>query len=398
MNISVKAYPAKDGDCLLVCFFGPDDTHQTYILIDSGYNDTVTNHLMKDLEKINREGHVLEKFIITHIDKDHIQGAVEFLRRNNSSKIIDINQIWHNTYRHLFNAEPDPTEISDDKILQQIIRRGYAKDKSKKESKIISAAQGTTVGALILKGGYHWNTDFNQLAVSVNNEKQIKVNDDASFYLLSPNNDKLDKLKKLWANELKKFGINYTQGSSSFYDDAFEMLLSWEKEQAELFPKQISKKKLTIEELLEKNYHADNTAANGSSIAFVLQIKERKLLFLADAHPDIIVRSLEEFQSEGIIIFDLIKVSHHGSFRNISRELLNKIDSELYLISTNGGRHNHPDKETIAHIVTRKTKFKRQLFFNYKTENSIFFENEDWMLKYNYSIHYLEDTFYTITL
>ena len=281
MNINVKAYPAKDGDCLLICF-GPDDINQTYILIDSGYYDTVTNYLIKDLEKISGEGHSLEKFVITHIDNDHIQGAVEFLRHNNSCKIIDIDQIWHNTYRHLFNTEPDPIEKSNDRILQQIIKRGYPKDKGSKESKSISAIQGTTVGALILKGGYHWNTDFNQLAVSVNNEKRINVNEDASIYLLSPDNNKLDKLKKLWAGELKRFGLNYIQGSSSFYDDAFEMLLSWEKEQSKSSPKQISKKKQTIEELLDKKYQADNTATNGSSIAFVLQIRERKLLFLAD--------------------------------------------------------------------------------------------------------------------
>ena len=79
-----------------------------------------------------------------------------------------------------------------------------------------------------------------------------------------------------------QFGLNYIQGSSSFYDDAFEMLLSWEKEQSKSSPKQISKKKQTIEELLDKKYQADNTATNGSSIAFVLQIRERKLLFLAD--------------------------------------------------------------------------------------------------------------------
>ena len=54
MNINVKAYPAKDGDCLLICF-GPDDINQTYILIDSGYYDTVTNYLIKDLEKISGE-------------------------------------------------------------------------------------------------------------------------------------------------------------------------------------------------------------------------------------------------------------------------------------------------------------------------------------------------------
>src|SRR5699024_6002546 len=128
------------------------------------------------------------------------------------------------------------------------------------------------------------------------------------------------------------------------------------------------------------------------------QIENKKMLFLADSHPGLILHSLNEYQKEGIIIFDLIKVSHHGSFGNTNREWLNKIDSERFLISTNGQKNNHPDKETIAHIITRKVDFHRKLYFNYITTHSKYFDRKDWMEKYNYSIHYLDQQPYTLTI
>jgi beta-lactamase superfamily II metal-dependent hydrolase len=176
------------------------------------------------------------------------------------------------------------------------------------------------------------------------------------------------------------------------------MLLSWEQEKAKVAPKSISATKETLEELLKTPFDEDNTTTNGSSIAFILQVQNKRILFLADAHPGMIVQSLDEYQNEGTIIFDLIKVSHHGSFGNISRELLNKIDSERYIISTNGQKHGHPDKETIAHIITRKADFHRKLYFNYITSNSKYFDREDWKEKYNYSVHYLDRQPYTLTL
>jgi beta-lactamase superfamily II metal-dependent hydrolase len=155
---------------------------------------------------------------------------------------------------------------------------------------------------------------------------------------------------------------------------------------------------MQITELLSSVPIEDKTPTNGSSIAFVLKIKAKLLLFLADSHPGLILKSLVEYQSEGIINFDSIKVSHHGSFNNISLPLLKKIDSRIYIFSTNGNKHNHPDKETIAHIVGRKSEFERKLFFNYKTLNSEYFNNKDWMKTYNYSIHYLNQDHYKISI
>jgi len=397
MNVSVKIYPAKNGDCFLISI-GESEKEQKNLLIDCGYVDTFHKYLKDDLILFGKSGATLEKLILTHIDADHIQGAIRLLKDNNTERFITIKEVWHNTYRHLSNQEDGKINRKQERILQQIIRRGYPQNESKHGEKGISAEQGTTVGALILQGKYSWNSDFNNQAICIEQKSKVELNCDINIYLLSPDNQKLGKLKNLWNDELKRYGANFNSGNSHLYDDAFEMLLSWEKEKAKVAPKQISATKETLEEILKTPFDEDDTATNGSSIAFILQVQNKKLLFLADAHPGLIVHSLNEYQNEGEIIFDLIKVSHHGSFGNISRELLNKINSERYLFSTNGQQHGHPDKETIAHIITRKADFHRKLYFNYITANSKYFEREDWKARYNYSIHYLDQQPYTLTI
>ncbi|MCW3466197.1 AVAST type 1 anti-phage system MBL fold metallo-hydrolase Avs1a [Chitinophaga nivalis] len=396
MNVNIKIYPAKNGDCFLISF-GKTDEEKEYLLIDCGYVDTFQKYLKNDLIKIGNGGGILEKLILTHIDADHIQGAIRFLKDNNAERFITIKEVWHNTYRHLSEQKEGEIDTKQERILQQIIRRGYPQNESKQGEQGISAEQGTTVGALLLQGKYSWNSDFNNQAVCIE-KSRVALSLDASIYLLSPDKQKLEKLKNLWSDELKRYDANFNSGNSELYDDAFEMLLSWEKEKVKVAPKQISAKAETLEELLKTPFDEDNTATNGSSIAFVLQVQNKKMLFLADAHPGLIVQSLKTYQNEGTIIFDLIKVAHHGSFGNISRDLLNKIDSERYLISTNGQRNNHPDKETIAHIITRKADFHRKLYFNYITVNSKYFDRKDWLEEYNYSIHYLDQQPYTLIL
>jgi beta-lactamase superfamily II metal-dependent hydrolase len=251
---------------------------------------------------------------------------------------------------------------------------------------------------LLLNGNYSWNSDFNKKAVCIENKRFINVDEDSQIILLSPNTEKLDNLKTLWKSELTKYDLKYSKEDGELYDDAFEMLLTWVKESQVKNIQVISSNRMQITELLSSVPIEDKTPTNGSSIAFILKIKEKSLLFLADSHPGLILKSLVEYQSEGIINFDSIKVSHHGSFNNISPELLEKMDSGIFIFSTNGNKHNHPDKETIAHIVGRKTEFERKLFFNYKTLNSEYFNNKDWMKAYNYSIHYLNQDNYKINV
>lgn len=399
MNISyliiLNVFPALNGDSILVSYGSDTKKH---ILIDCGYATTYNTYIKKELLEIASKGECLEKLIITHIDSDHIWGAIPFLK-DNQEQFVKIKEVWHNTFRHLLNdSKEENVSNKDEKKLKKILSRGYFNNEPKNGENQISAEQGTTLGALLLKGDYNWNNDFNKKAVCIENKQTVNIDIDSQITLLSPNKEKLDNLKILWDNELTKYDLKYSKEDGELYDDAFEMLLTWVKESQTKGTQPISSNKIQMEELLTSVPVEDKTPTNGSSIAFILKIKEKKMLFLADSHPGLILKSLLEYQPEDVINFDCIKVSHHGSFNNVSLDLLEKIDSDIYIFSTNGNRHNHPDKETIAHIVGRKSEFERKLFFNYKTLNSEFFNNQDWMKTYNYSIHYLHQDKYKINL
>jgi beta-lactamase superfamily II metal-dependent hydrolase len=393
-TISIKVFPALNGDSLLISYGKTDRKH---ILLDCGYPNTYYKYIQQELQSIKNAGECLEKLIITHIDSDHISGAIPLL--SDSTLNLEIKEIWHNTYRHLnFDESERNNENSGiNSILEaDIIRRGYKKAVLKSGELPLSSKQGTTVGALILKNRYNWNTDFDGNAVSLDNRNFVEIDEYSCINLLSPNNKKLEALKQFWISELKKFDLKFSGSNNKNYDDAFEMLLSWEKESVSKQQKPINN--ATVESLSAKPPTTDKTVTNGSSIAFVLEANERKLLLLGDAHPDIIMSSLNKYASGAKIVFDIIKVSHHGSYSNISNDLLQIMDSPVYVFSSNGGKHDHPDKETIACIINRNTNFKRKLFFNYLTKTSHFFDRSDWMLKYNYSIHYLNDTDFTINI
>ena len=91
------------------------------------------------------------------------------------------------------------------------------------------------------------------------------------------------------------------------------------------------------------------------------------MLLLGDAHAETIVTSLKYLNAKKQLplSFDAIKLSHHGSFNNNSPELLRIIDSENWIVSTNGGTYNHPDLETLVHVFTIDKNKQRRIFFNY---------------------------------
>ncbi|CAG9708284.1 hypothetical protein CNEO_43494 [Clostridium neonatale] len=92
-------FPAEGGDAFLLRF-----DNKKNILIDMGYSDTYTNYIKDRLLQLKRQGECIDLLVITHIDKDHIGGAIKFLYENgnvDNANIIDIKEIWHNSYRFL---------------------------------------------------------------------------------------------------------------------------------------------------------------------------------------------------------------------------------------------------------------------------------------------------------
>ena len=360
-SIKIKIFPALNGDSILL------DLSDKLFLIDGGYVNTFNEFLCSELKKKSEEGKTISHLIVTHIDSDHISGIVRLLEKNTNSEIISIDNIWHNSYRHIkefsdnlslkdYEGKADLSALSSKSYLKEVIEGRHE----------ISAEQGSALSALILKDNYKWNTEFNGKAVSIDNLDIISIDKETTLRILSPNNEKLSKLKKLWNKELYKKGYNISEDDTN-YDDAFEFLLAQEKEKKVLLKKNISGGEMDIAKLSNIEVVEDTSATNGSSISFIIEKNDKKLLFLADSHPSMIIENLKKHYSEEEfpIEFDIIKLSHHGSITNTSKELLEIIDSKNYIISSDGSKFGHPDIETIARIINRKSTFSRNLHFNY---------------------------------
>ena len=84
----------------------------------------------------------------------------------------------------------------------------------------------------------------------------------------------------------------------------------------------------------------DRSQNNKNSIIFTFSYDNHKLLFTGDAWAEDVVKAKGKY--------DLIKLPHHGSVRNISEEYAKTISANKFLICTDG--EAHPDKQTIAKL------------------------------------------------
>ena len=109
-----------------------------------------------------------------------------------------------------------------------------------------------------------------------------------------------------------------------------------------------------INEVSKKELCKKTTATNSSSIAVIIEFNKKKLLFLGDSDSFVIEKAIDQYENNGNSLeFDLIKVPHHGSNSNMSLTLIEKLNTDRYLISTDGKFYKHPDKELILKLINK---------------------------------------------
>lgn len=366
--LRIKMYPAKNGDAFLL------SSEKTHILIDGGYPSTFNHAISDDLHVLASQGKSLDLIIVTHIDADHIGGILRLLSVNGSATepaIIPIEQIWHNSLRSLTSPCEHKIPPEQHTLLQAINQRGHPfslrDTASGNVPNEISAKQGCSLARLIFAGGYSWNGGDGTMPVSAGTVYTLPHNEDI-VAVLTPSNARLQDLLALWKKYLQRIGYRMPAGSGEIIDDAFEFTLEHLPEGKEGSSRLIS---ASGKKTLEDTYTADLSVTNGSSISAIFDIGGVRLLMLADAWAEDVVTSLKALAGQGVsMMFDAIKIAHHGSFHNTSPELLNLVDAPVYFISTDGSKHDHPDSEVLAAIVDRPADFPRTLYFNYATPSS----------------------------
>jgi len=316
MKTKLNILKAHHGDSIVIETFDSDKNIFT-ILIDGGPRETFKTTLVKELSRYKK----IDLIILTHIDHDHISGLIHYLS-SSYAKNHNFDKLLLNA-PNLLKVDSGGTQISVGEGIEfeRLIHSKYP------NLKIISEVTSESVDKLDLPEGI-----------------DIKI--------LSPNQFALDELNKNWSEtDLSK--EDETQvGSIDLIAKDFNVNFETLANNAD------------IEKSIKKDF------ANASSIAFSIQTGDFHGLFLGDAHSTIVAKSLlDKYPKESPIFFDYVKLSHHGSKYNISNEFLDTIECHNYIISTNGGkgRTKHPNRETIAKIVSHKNmqESKVQFYFNY---------------------------------
>ena len=346
MSITFKFLEAGVGDAILISSEGKN------ILIDGGEK---YQKISSSIDKIDKQ-ELLDLVILTHIDCDHIKGLIELLKKEEKIKLL--REIWFNP------------SLND-------LRFG-----SLKQNRKTSAKQGlnfTEKVKELMEVNPHISCDTSIYLEEKKEDIKLFNSENLTVKLLSPPFYMLEKLEK----EYQKPPTTASKKTSNITDEVIDQ-------------------GATIESLAQFDWKKvkDRKHANGASIAFILSYKtEYQFLLLADAHIDIIIESLKNlgYSIHNKLKVNFVKLSHHASKCNINQDFLDLIETDTFIISTNGKKHNHPNDETLSKIImdpTRNKAKKINFFFNYdsvrliKTKKEYF--NGDNKDKYNFSFKCLD--------
>jgi hypothetical protein len=356
--IEVELFPAQCGDCIWLRY-GPSAAEVRHILIDTGFVPTaeLVRKRLHDDPKIK-----FELFVMTHIDADHIEGSAMLFQDAKIATPERFKNVWFNGWDQIDSAKEPGDELG--------------------------AKQGEYLSALLRDRGLAWNEHFPKGAVMVPADGDLPTADfgGLTLTLLSPTLPKLHKLRSYWMKDLK--------GKLAPGDEKAAMkLLASDK----MYALDAMGSGIDVKKLVQSKYEEDTAPANGSSIAFLASYDGKRLLFTGDAHPGVLVDSVERLGLKKPVI-DLFKVPHHGSKHNTSADLLRAMKVRRAVFSTNGKKFKHPDLECVARVVDAKSG-ELTLCFNYATEFTTPWKEKD-VRKANgmYDVEYGDEGALTIRL
>jgi len=333
--LDIEMLPAGHGDCLWMQYGEGKTTSR--VLIDCG-TDATYKALQRRVAQQGASARDFELFILSHIDADHIGGAIPFF----ADKTLGVNfaDVWFNGWKQLASTR-------------------------------LGAKQGEIFSTLIQQNKLPWNKWRQGGAIVLEGPElaTCTLPGGMQLTLLSPSKDKLATLATKWEQEIR--ALKLTPGK------------------AEDFAKFLGKtpsKSTDVDKLADAKFSPDAAANNGSSIAVLAEYRDKSALLTGDAHAPLLVTSIQKLlKKRGAkqLKLDAFKVSHHASQNNLNVELMQLLDCKNYLISTNGLVFNHPDREAIGRVI-KYGGDKPRLYFNYKTKLNDVWASAELQEKYGY--------------
>ena len=332
---------AGHGDCLWI-EYGDAQSPQR-ILVDAGTVGTSKRVKLK-LDAVRGASPSHELFLVTHIDADHIGGALALLK--DAQTAAQFKEIWFNGRSHLEAA---------------------------KKMEPFGAVQGEKLSKSILDNGVAWNTSVGNAPLMREVGKTLIScpMGAAVVTVLTPTAKELVVLSGKWDEEIKKAGLAP--------DVKAEVQAKKTVSGIEAFGG------VDVAGLAQEAVPEDAAPANGSSVSTLVEFKGKRMLLGADAHPSVLLAGVRQLQPEGRLKVDVFKLPHHGSSANVTSALLDAIDTDVVVFSSNGAYFQHPDQAAVARVLVRYKEQGVRLVFNYRSDFNKMWDSDSLRRDWNYT-------------
>jgi beta-lactamase superfamily II metal-dependent hydrolase len=272
------------------------------------------------LHEIRDAGGKLDLVVLSHVDNDHTVGLLDLMaeleeqRANNAQETIAIEAFWHNAFHRTIGRDSE-IELR----LRSLWANAGAAQATMTSASI--AVQGISEGDRVRQAAVVLdipiNTGFANNLVSVDETPGPVALGELALRIVGPTEENLEELRREWLEWLDRF----------------------EDEVASEDPSVAAM--------------ADRSIPNLSSIMILAEAEGKKVLLTGDGRGDHLLQGLERaglLRPEGTLHLDLLKVPHHGSDRNVTKEFFETVTADTYVVSANG-KHDNPDLATLKWMV-----------------------------------------------
>ncbi|MCV0427128.1 MAG: MBL fold metallo-hydrolase [Roseibium sp.] len=337
-DLTLRAIKAKHGDCLLL--FAEDAT----VLIDGGPSGVYKRFLRDQLESLPKNGDeppLIDLMMVSHIDADHIDGILDLTdelieaRNEERDPIVDIRRAWHNSFADTI-AKITGAGVSssrgDAASLASALDEVDLGDFDPHDSKLVLSSVGQ---------GRQLRLDLKALNIDVNQrfKDRLAVLGNAagpwqcgalSLDVIGPSQEQVDDLKKKWAKDLKKILKKEADAKTAAHS-------------------------------------MDTSVSNLASIVVVAEAGGKTALLTGDARGKMIMDWLEKtdrLAPGGSVHFDILKMAHHGSDRNVTPEFFERVTADHYVFCGDG-KHGNPEPNTLKMLFEARPDLAYKIHMTY---------------------------------
>jgi ribonuclease BN (tRNA processing enzyme) len=361
--LKIRAFHAKDGDCLLIR--GDDET---VILADGGRGDAFKKNAYSQLEP-PQLGTDIDLVYVSHIDNDHLSGILELVKAKVAWDVFDfhegdasflggppslgrpaaIRQIWHNGFAELVNDHDGTIERAIDLATRTLSLSEPAYELFERYENLTTGVKDTIELNYRLRFG-RMEGILNQpsaredrLMVLTRANETHRVGE-FDVRILGPRVQELEALRAFWNQWLEDNNLDVAGLREEAEEESRTLGTSEERALLGILLKQ-------AERLGEGS--EDVTEPNVASLTLLVDDGRHSVLLTGDARSEELLLGLRQHglvtDDQGLHV-DVLKVQHHGAAGNVTEEFCKLVTADHYIFCANGS-HSNPEKVVLDGIL-----------------------------------------------